>query len=124
MDARRLFVTGAVIMGLAVALGAFGAHGLQKVTDAKGLANWETGVRYQAIHGIALLILSLAVKRFSPRALNVAAICFIVGIVVFCGTLYTIVLTGNPWFGRITPIGGLFFLIGWGTAAVAHKRVD
>lgn len=122
MSSRHLFIIGAIVMGLAVALGAFGAHGLQKVTDAKGLANWETGVRYQAIHGLALLILSLAYQRFSLRAVNAAALCFVAGMVVFCGTLYTIVLTGNSWYGRITPIGGLLLLIGWGIMAVAHKR--
>lgn len=122
MTNRRLFVIGAVVMGLAVALGAFGAHGLQRVTDARGLTNWETGVRYQVIHGFALLILSLASQRFSPRAVNIAAICFLAGIIVFCGTLYTIVLTGNPWYGRITPIGGALFLVGWGTMAAAHQK--
>ncbi len=121
MTSRSLFVTGSIVLALAVALGAFGAHGLQTVTDAKGLANWETGVRYQVIHGVGLLILALAMQRYSRRVVWAVATCFLLGIMLFCGTLYIIVLTGNPWYGRITPIGGGLFMIGWGIMAISHK---
>src|SRR5690606_23629207 len=119
---RLIFELGAVVLGLAVALGAFGAHGLQKMTDARGLANWETGVRYQVIHGLGLLILALAVTRYSAGASTAIAACFLAGIVIFSGSLYAIVLTGINKLGMITPIGGVLYIVGWAIAAVAHVK--
>lgn len=116
MPARRsarLFALGAVVMALAVALGAFGAHGLKSHTDAAGLATWETAVRYQAWHGLALLALALAGELMSARGQKAAAWCFGVGVLIFSGSLYILVLSGLKWLGAITPIGGVAMIAGW-----------
>jgi uncharacterized membrane protein YgdD (TMEM256/DUF423 family) len=95
---------------LAVALGAFGAHGLEDTLEANGRVDvWETAVLYHLVHAVALL--SLAISGASRRF---TAIAFAVGVVVFSGSLYTLALTNIGWFGAITPIGGLCFLAGWG----------
>jgi len=123
MNERGAFVTGAILMGLAVTLGAFGAHGLKDYTDAAGLATWETAVRYQALHGLALLILSLAVNWFSVRSFNIVYFCFLFGVLVFSGSLYILVLSGIKWLGAITPIGGVLMIVGWVvTAASGNHR--
>lgn len=119
---RGVFITGAIVTGLAVVLGAFGAHGLKGHTDPHGLNIWETGVRYQAMHGLALLIMAAAWTRYSERALRIIFWCFLVGTVIFSGSLYVLVLSGLDWMGAITPIGGVLFLIGWGFAAFAHRK--
>ena len=113
MDMRKVGVLGAVFALLGVALGAFGAHGLRGILTANELATFETGVRYQMYHALALLLVSLRL-RTAPTALNVlAAWAFTAGIVVFSGSLYTLVLAGQPWMGAVTPIGGVAFLVGW-----------
>ncbi len=122
MTHRAVFISGAIIMALAVALGAFGAHGLQKMTDARGLANWETAARYQALHGLGLLILALAYNRYSTGAFTWTALCFILGTIIFSGSLYVLVLTGQKWLGAITPIGGTLFIVGWALMAFLHKK--
>lgn len=109
-------------MGLAVALGAFGAHGLKGHTDAHGLAVWETAVRYQAWHGLALLLLSIGWNRLSPRSFRAATMCMLIGIFIFSGSLYVLVLSGIKWLGAITPIGGLLFIIGWIITTVGAWR--
>jgi len=121
--ASHTFVVGAISAGLAVAIGAFGAHGLKSHTDAAGLAIWETAVRYQAYHAFGLMILSLAWQRFSTRSLKTIGVCFVIGTLIFSGSLYALVLTGIKWLGAITPVGGLLFIIGWLTAAITHRPV-
>ena len=96
----------AAMMALGVALGAYGAHGLQ--TDEKGLANWETAVLYHLIHGLGLLLLA---SRF-PKS-NGPWWCLFAGTLLFSGLLYAIVLTGVTVLGALVPIGGTLFLIGW-----------
>ncbi len=101
-------------MMLAVALGAFGAHGLQSIVSEQLLQTWKTAAQYQVYHALGLIGLGLWVEH---KALNgwmrAAAICFITGILLFCASLYALVLTGQSRFGIITPFGGLAFLIGW-----------
>jgi len=106
----RIGITAA---GLAVALGAFGAHALKARLTAADLAIFETGVRYQMYHGLALLALSLLGAQQASPWLDRAGWAFIVGIVVFSGSLYALVLTGARWWGAVTPFGGVAFLIGW-----------
>lgn len=98
---------GAALMLLDVALGAFGAHALKGRLSPEALAVFETGVRYQAYHALALLL--LAALRGPDRA----AWCFVGGIVLFSGSLYALALTGVRWLGAVTPLGGLLFLAGW-----------
>lgn len=123
-SSHRGFVVGAVVTGLAVALGAFGAHGLKTFTDHDGLAIWETAVRYQAYHGLALLILSLVRQRYSARDFRTIGLCFLIGTVIFSGSLYLLVLFEIKGFGAITPIGGALFLVGWIIMAISYKRSE
>ena len=98
---------GAGLMFLAVALGAFAAHGLKARLSPEMLTIWETGVRYHVYHALALLALG------ASRGPDKAGWCFLAGIVVFSGSLYVLALTGEKRLGMITPIGGLLFLSGW-----------
>lgn len=106
---------------LAVAIGAFGAHGLKDRVSPEQLVTFEVGVRYHAYHALALLGLAALGGRLG-RAGTVAAWCFFVGIVIFGGSLYTLALTGQRWLGMITPIGGVCFLAGWVALGVASLR--
>jgi len=104
---------------LAVAFGAFGAHGLRERLTPDLLAIFEVGVRYQMYHALALFGVALALERWPAPALHVAGWSFIAGTLVFSGSLYILTLTGQRWLGAITPIGGVAFLIGWGALAWA-----
>lgn len=98
---------------LGVALGAFAAHGLRSRLPVDLLEIFETGVRYQMYHALALLAVGWAASRWPHASTHAAGWAFIVGIVVFSGSLYVLSLTGMRWFGAITPIGGVAFLVGW-----------
>jgi len=100
---------------LAVILGAFGAHGLEKHFSEHALQRYHTGVEYQFYHVCALLFISSQSAKYhtTPRALKLAASFFITGILLFSGSLYLYTLTGRTIFGIITPVGGLSFIAGW-----------
>jgi uncharacterized membrane protein YgdD (TMEM256/DUF423 family) len=122
MDFRFAFLA-AVLGGAGVALGAFGAHALQQRVSSEMLAIFETGVRYQLYHALALLGVALAANRLPESTLLYAAgWLFLVGIVVFSGSLYALVFSGVRAFGAITPIGGVAFLAGWVCLALACSR--
>jgi uncharacterized membrane protein YgdD (TMEM256/DUF423 family) len=110
---RFFFSAGAIAAFIAVALGAFGAHSLRTKLTPDMLIIFEVGVRYQMYHALALLALAWATTRWPEANLNVVGWCFIVGIVIFSGSLYLLSATGVRWLGAITPIGGLAFLAGW-----------
>jgi uncharacterized membrane protein YgdD (TMEM256/DUF423 family) len=112
MDRTFLFF-GAVAGFVAVAFGAFGAHALRNKLSADMLAVFETGVRYQMFHALALLVTAIAVARFDGWVARAAGWCFVVGIVLFSGSLYALALTGVRTLGAVTPLGGLAFLAGW-----------
>src|SRR4051812_19541124 len=101
---------GSLFMFLAVALGAFGAHGLRNVLSAQAHAIYQTAVFYQAIHGLALLILGVFSLHHSSKALQKAGASFSAGILLFSGSLYLLALTGSRAWGMVTPAGGLAFL--------------
>ncbi len=123
MDPTRLFTgLGAVLALLAVALGAFGAHGLRSVLTEADLATFEIGVRYQMYHALALLAVAWAAARWPEAPVPVAGWLFVAGVVVFSGSLYTLVLTGQRWLGAVTPLGGVAFLAGWAVLAWAALR--
>lgn len=116
---RLFFALGAVMGGLGVAFGAFGAHGLKARVTPDLLTIWETGAHYHLIHALALIATAWAIQRF-PGGLSVAAgWCFLLGIVIFSGSLYTLAFTGMRWLGAITPIGGVLFIVGWLLLALA-----
>jgi len=120
----RLFMVIAALSGaLSVALGAFGAHALEARLSADLLGTFETGVRYQFYHTLALLAVVAAIGRWPASNLPViAGWLFIAGIVVFSGSLYLLVMTGTRWLGAITPIGGVAFIAGWLLLALAAWR--
>lgn len=105
---------GAVLMFLGIGLGAFGAHGLEKILTENGRIDiWETAVFYHLIHGLAVWVLGY----LAPGRKNVG-ICFVGGVLVFSGSLYLLSLTNILWLGAITPLGGLLFLAGWGILVI------
>jgi len=114
---RTFFGLGAVLAFLGVALGAFGAHALRGSLGAADLATFETGVRYQVYHALALLATSWAVARWPGGTAHAAGWLFVAGIVLFSGSLYVLVLGGQRWMGAVTPFGGLCFLAAWALLA-------
>ena len=110
---RLFFGLGAVLAGLAVAAGAFGAHALRSRLEPDLLAVFETAVRYQMYHALALMAVAWASTRWFGAAAPTAGWLFVAGIVLFSGSLYVLALSGVRWLGAITPIGGLCFLAGW-----------
>jgi uncharacterized membrane protein YgdD (TMEM256/DUF423 family) len=111
---RTFLLLGAIFGFLGVAFGAFGAHALRSRLSPDMLAVFETGVRYQMYHTLAVLIVAAAIGRIgSAQLLVVAGWVFVAGIVLFSGSLYALTLTGVTTLGAVTPIGGLLFLIGW-----------
>lgn len=119
---RTFFGIGAVFAFLGVALGAFGAHGLRGHLSAADLATFETGVRYQVYHALALLAASWAVARWPGSAPTAAGWLFVAGILLFSGSLYVLVLSGQRWMGAVTPFGGVCFLAGWALLAWTALR--
>ena len=108
---------GALAAGLAVALGAFGAHGLEGQVPPDRLETFRTGVEYQMYHALALLFVGWATAQGWGALLHWAGYCFLAGIVIFSGTLYLLVLTDTGWLGAITPLGGVAFIAGWALLA-------
>jgi uncharacterized membrane protein YgdD (TMEM256/DUF423 family) len=108
-------LTGAILMALAVALGAFGAHGLRARLDAYSMGVYEKAVFYHFIHALGLLIVSYLPKTgtFSMAAASTVCALLLAGVVIFSGSLYLLAVTGNRWLGAITPIGGLSFIAAW-----------
>ncbi len=107
------FSLGAVLGALGVAAGAFGAHGLKARLSPEMLAAFETGVRYHLIHALALLVVAWATTRWASAAIHAAGWLFLVGVLLFSGSLYAMCLTGMRELGAITPIGGAAFIMGW-----------
>ena len=138
MTAKFWLASGAILAGLGVALGAFAAHGLDRLlTDVyssddlrtiagltvpatwKYLQDFKTGAEYQLTHSLALLVVGLLSRDGSRRSLTIAGWSFLLGIVLFSGSLYLLAVTGMRTWGAVTPFGGLLFLIGWANLTVA-----
>lgn len=116
---RSFLVTAAALSGLAIILGAFGAHGLKQIVPADAVSTFETGVRYHFYHSIALLIAGMLFEKFRNKWVRWAGYSFIIGIILFSGSLYLLTFlkatnsVGLSGIGIITPIGGVFFIAGW-----------
>ena len=110
---RLFFALGCVSGFLGVGLGAFAAHGLKARLAPDLLAVFETGVRYQMFHALALLAVGWACARWPGVATTASGWLFVAGTLLFSGSLYVLALSGVRWLGAITPIGGLAFLGGW-----------
>ena len=121
MTGRLVATLGALLAGLAVGLGAFGAHALRARVDARMLEVFETAVRYQMYHALALLAVAYYLGHDAPGA-GAAAWSFLAGILLFSGSLYLMVATGHRWLGAVTPLGGVAFMLGWAMLARAAWR--
>ncbi len=117
---NKTFLQIAVLSGaLSVILGAFGAHGLKQIVDENGLKIFETAVRYQFYHVFALALTGVLYKEFGSKYLYYAGWMFIIGMIFFSGSLYVLTyktaanVSGLNWVGLITPIGGVFLIMGW-----------
>lgn len=115
----------AAILGLTgVAAGAFGAHALDDRLDAAQLGAYETAVRYQLYHALALIGAAWVGGLRPSRAAVASAGCMTIGVVLFSGSIYGLTLLGWKWLGPITPLGGLLLMIGWVLLAVAGTRIN
>lgn len=125
----RLFVILSGLLGFtAVALGAFGAHGLRswlraQADGAQRLEWWSTAAHYHLIHALALALAAWLAHRGAGPSASVAGWSFVAGVTLFSGSLYTMTLTGQTKLGAITPIGGVLLLVGWGAIVVAGARL-
>jgi uncharacterized membrane protein YgdD (TMEM256/DUF423 family) len=119
---RVFFSLGAVSALVAVALGAFAAHGLKARLAPDLLAVFETGVRYQMYHALALLAAAWACAKWPGAAASAGGWLFVAGTLLFSGSLYALSLGGPRWLGPVTPLGGAAFLAGWGCLAWAAAR--
>ena len=116
---KTAMITGALFAALGVILGAFGAHALKEVLSPELQQTFETGVKYQMYHSFALLVAGVAYQYQPGKMLKRATMCFIIGIILFSGSLYLLAAlkaggqVGLGGFGLITPIEGVFFIVGW-----------
>lgn len=120
----RLFVSlGAVAMALAVALGAFGAHALRERLAAADLAIWNTAVQYHIAHALGLFAVAL-VAHWLPDsgAVRWSGWLMLLGLGLFCGSLYILVLSGQRWLGAVTPLGGTAWIVAWVLLAIGAWR--
>lgn len=113
LPARRSLLIGSLLLGLAVLIGAFGAHGLKSMVTPEKLGTFETGVRYHFYHGFGLVLLGLISWHLPTLKTSVTFYSFIVGILLFSFNCYFYVLTGMKIFAMIVPVGGLLFVLGW-----------
>ena len=118
-----LFIT-AINGALAVAAGAFAAHGLKAWLDPGALSVFETGARYHMYHALAMGLAALAGRGPARGYARTAACLFLAGIILFSGSLYLLALTGIPLLGIITPVGGVAFLAGWAALARAAWKLE
>jgi uncharacterized membrane protein YgdD (TMEM256/DUF423 family) len=117
--------TGAILLALAVILGAFGAHGLRDRLDAYSMGVYEKAVFYQFLHAMGILVVSLLPRTgtFPENGANWVCLLLLIGIVIFSGSLYLLALTGNRMLGAITPLGGISFILGWLLLAWRLRRI-
>ena len=122
--ARLFLILGCIAALLAVALGAFGAHGLKARLTPELMAVYRTGVEYQFYHALGMILIGLAAFHLPESArLRLAGWTMLAGIVLFCGSLYLLSLTGLGWLGAITPAGGVAFIAAWALFAAAAVKI-
>jgi uncharacterized membrane protein YgdD (TMEM256/DUF423 family) len=110
---KNWIIFGNLLSALAVILGAFGAHALKARITPEDLAIFETGVKYHFYHALGLILIGLIGFHYSPQLLRLPAIALSLGILLFSGSLYLMVLSGARWLGAVTPLGGVAFIAGW-----------
>lgn len=120
MSPRLLATLGAALGAIAVMAGAFGAHALKEMVPPDRLLTWKTAAEYNLLHALALVLAALVIDRIGPStAGTIAGVALVVGVVLFSGSLYALVLSGVRGLGAITPLGGVALVIGWAALAVA-----
>jgi uncharacterized membrane protein YgdD (TMEM256/DUF423 family) len=119
---RTWLVIAALNGALAVAFGAFAAHGLAQQLDAHALGIFETGARYHMYHALAMGLSALAMQGTAARTATWSVALFLTGIILFSGSLYALAMTGQRAFAFVTPVGGVSFLAGWVLLALAAWR--
>lgn len=117
MTPKILIAVGAVLAGIGVAAGAFGAHGLSDVLSPARLSVYETAVRYHLIHALALVVTGVLATSVPSVQVAGSGYLFLSGILLFSGSLYLLVLTDTPWLGAVTPVGGAAWIAGWAVLA-------
>lgn len=122
MTGRQILAVGAVLAGVAVMIGAFGAHMLRPRLSERMMDVFETGVRYHMFHAMALLFSGWAYLQFELPIFRKAAWAFITGLILFSGSLYLLALSDTRWLGALTPLGGLCFITGWICLAIGFLR--
>jgi uncharacterized membrane protein YgdD (TMEM256/DUF423 family) len=123
MNQKLTLIIGAALGAFAVGLGAFGAHALKSLLTQNGrLETYELAVRYHFYHTLALLIAGLLMDKFQGSQLNYASLFFLLGIILFSGSLYTYALTNKTAFAMITPLGGVCFIVGWVSMLLAFIK--
>lgn len=121
---RALWIAGAAMAGLSVAIGAFGAHALRARLEPARLATFETAVQYHMLHAVALLAVAALMGRVqSQQLLLLSGGLFTAGIFLFSGSLYALAITGITWLGAITPLGGIAFIGGWLCMGIAAWKM-
>lgn len=116
-------MAGAILGFLGVGAGAFGAHVLSDRIPPASLIIYETAVRYHVVHALALIVIGALGQRSRGRSLQVSGWAFLVGVIVFSGSLYALAVLGMRWLGAVTPFGGVAFLVGWAGLAWAGWRI-
>ncbi|WP_018950121.1 DUF423 domain-containing protein [Thioalkalivibrio sp. ALMg11] len=119
---RPLIVIAALLAGIAVVLGAFGAHALQERLTEQALATWHTGVQYHFIHALALLLVAALWAHLANGWAAASAVAFVIGVLLFSGSLYALALGAPRILGAIAPLGGTAFILGWAGLAIAAWR--
>jgi uncharacterized membrane protein YgdD (TMEM256/DUF423 family) len=115
---KRVFALGCLLAALAVGLGAFGAHGLSGLLDARGTELYRTAIQYLMLHAVGVMLAAVGGGRLAQSA----AALFCLGSVLFCGSLMALALHAPGWFGAVAPLGGASFLVGWLVLAFSALR--
>lgn len=119
---KTIISTAAILLALAVAIGAFGAHALESRLSADLLQTYETGVKYHFYHALGLLLTGILALQYPSKLMNWSALLLGLGILLFSGSLYVLAITGIRWLGAITPFGGISFIAGWVLLFLAIRK--
>ena len=122
--AKWFILLGGSLGLLGVVLGAFGAHALKARLSESGLSSWETAVSYQMYHALVLLFVGLWLLLDGPTSLRYTGVLFMVGIVLFSGSIYALVLGAGSWFGPVTPLGGVTLIAAWATLIYSSFAIN
>ena len=122
MKNQKILLAGAILMGLGVLLGAFGAHALKTQLSPEMIQVYKTGVEYQFYHSLGLLLIGIIGFHIDSKWLHWSAILIVAGIILFSGSLYALSISGTKILGAITPFGGISFVAGWICLAFAISK--